>query len=93
MNAVRMKNELLAVRARIDAILEDVERDGDPANDSPWMKVPAYARHARVSPRTVLRWIAAASPGPGKEHPWAADEGTRTVRVNREKCDEWRATR
>lgn len=94
MNANRMRAELLALRTRVDALLEEVDRD-EPANDSPWMKVPAYAQHARVSTKTVHRWIAEADPGEGREHPWASNRGlgTRNVRVHSEKADAWRAKR
>lgn len=94
MNVARVKHKILALRAELDELLEEVQRD-EPANDSPWMKVREYALHARVTVKTVHRWIAEADPGSGREHPWASNRelGVRNIRVHSEKADAWRSTR
>ncbi len=92
MNVPRVKALLAAVRAELDDIEKLVDADVA-ANDSPWMKVASYARHASVDPRTVLQWIDKADPGPGKTHPWATDMRTRNVRVHSVDADAWRKAR
>jgi hypothetical protein len=96
MNALQLKHELLALRAstdaKIDDLLQQLEREEEVATASPWMKIAAYAKHSQVSTKTVSRWIEEANPGPGKKHPWAAGTG-KSTRVHRDDADAWRRMR
>lgn len=82
MNAARIKSELLAVRARIDELLVEVDKAPESREPSPWMTMAQYAEHAQVSTKTVGRWLA-----DGMPHAKAP------VRIHREQGDAWRTKR
>lgn len=79
MSALRIKSELVAIRSRIDEVLEELERNPDAREPSPWMTMTEYAEHAHVSTKTVKRWL-----DDGMPHAKAP------IRIHRDKGDEWR---
>jgi len=83
MNGV-VKARIAALRAELDALERAIDRDPDTREPSPWMNVPEYAKHARVSPDTVRRWVKISGMP-------ATGEG-RLTRINRDEADQWRKT-
>lgn len=59
MNAVRMRERLLALKKEVTELLEEAERevDGTPAPPPRVMKIKQYAEHRGCGVRTVYTWI------------------------------------
>jgi len=58
MHAPRVRDELLAIRRKIDTLLEEVgTEDAEPKPLPRVMKPAQYAEHRNVSLRTVYRWL------------------------------------
>lgn len=58
MNAPRIREELLAIRTRVDALLTEVASEEASAKPLPRvMKPKQYAEHRGVGLRTVYTWI------------------------------------
>jgi hypothetical protein len=88
-----MKAAIASLRAEMNAKLDALERivdeeTAESGDDSPWMKVPVYAKYARVSPDTVRRWIDGGMRAAGG----AVGKGKLT-RVQRDLADRWRTSR
>lgn len=92
MNTGLVKAELVAMRARIDELLEKI--DGDVDEPSVWRTVAEYAKHANVHPETVRRWIVEGMPATDVKREHGKITGTRrTTRINIDDADQWRLTR